>query len=259
MESVNFIRGYGKVNPSEDQTFQFQTPQKPIPKNKSNITTIISITIFLLVIIGAIIGVIIHSSNPSKNQETGQTQNPSASLVTKKSCEMLKIVCNVTQHQDLCFNSIYPIYELLNNPKPTPILFYNISLQVAITQIKNLSSLPESLMKQTNDPGTKSALTDCISLFDDSLTQFNNSFTQMNLSPGESKTLTEMKISNMQTWMSAALTDQETCLDGLREMSSRIVEDVEVRVHDTEMYMGISLAILNNLSWLVEKLGFVMN
>ena len=249
METLNFFKGYGKVNPIEDHHQQEASskPQNPktIPNpNRSNITKIflISLTLVLiLVICGALIGSLIHlSSSPSS--------------LGSDSAESLRTVCAVTQHPDSCFATIS---SLNNPPKPDPVHFYNLSLQVTIQELKNLSSLPESLIPRSNDKRTESALRDCASLFDEAVSQLGRSFDEMKVGPDE-KVLSEMKISDMQTWISAAMSDQETCLDGLEEMESSLVDEVKVKVRDSKDYMSNSLAILNNIKPLLQKFGLTM-
>lgn len=70
--------------------------------------------------------------------------------------------------------------------------------------------------------------------------------------------LTEMRISDLQTWISAAMTDQDTCLDGLAEMGSTAVGDFKLKVQKSQEYMSNSLAILNNIESLLQKFGLTM-
>lgn len=79
----------------------------------------------------------------------------------------------------------------------------------------------------------------------------------MRVSPGE-KALTEMKISDIQTWVSAAMTDQDTCIDGLEETGSPAVDELKTRMHKSQEYMSNTLAILNHIQSLYDKFGLTM-
>ncbi|KAL0342616.1 UNVERIFIED_CONTAM: putative pectinesterase/pectinesterase inhibitor 26 [Sesamum calycinum] len=72
------------------------------------------------------------------------------------------------------------------------------------------------------------------------------------------KALTEMKISDLQTWISAAMTDQETCLDGLAETGSTALDEFKLKVQKSQEYMSNTLAILNNIQSLFDKFGLTM-
>ncbi|KAF6170263.1 hypothetical protein GIB67_013238 [Kingdonia uniflora] len=81
--------------------------------------------------------------------------------------------------------------------------------------LKELSPLPENyhqrLMMNTSS-STKEALRDCETLLSDAIDQVNTSISRMNDS--------EAKMYDIRTWVSSAMTDEETCLDGLEETSS---------------------------------------
>lgn len=247
MDSINFFKGYGKVNnPSGNQ--------QQAPSRRRRIILAASLAIFLTLIIAAMIGGLSYESateSPELEEGEQEQQNPSSD-----SGESLKTVCAVTQHLDSCINSIS---SLNDPPKSGPVHFFNLSLQVSLRELTNLSSLPKDLISRSNDQRAEPALKDCVNLFDDSLSQLNNSAELMKVvaAPGE-KLLTEMRISDMQTWISAAMTDQETCMDGLDEMGSTVVDEVRARVQKSNEYMSNSLAILNNLKSLVEKFGLKM-
>lgn len=244
MESINLVKGYGKVNPSEDPS---SFPNRRAA-HKRRLTIALCLTLFLTLLICASVGAFIQASNSD-----GHTPSNSA--------DSLKIVCAVTQHPGSCFDSIS---SLNNGPgpgsgsKPDPEQFLNLSLQATVRELTNVSSLPKTLISKVNDPGTVSALKDCISLFDDALSQLNQSAELLNVGPGESA-LTEMKVKDLQTWISAAMTDQDTCLEGLDEMGSPLLGDVKARVQNAKEYMSNTLSILSNMPNLLQKFGITMH
>ncbi|XP_027122345.1 pectinesterase 1-like [Coffea arabica] len=244
MDSINFFKGYGKVNNPAGN-------QQPASNRRRRILLAASLAVFLTIVLGAMIGALIYES-ATEPPESEEEQLPASD-----SGESLKTVCAVTQYLDSCINSI----SALNDPpKSDPVHFFNLSLQVSQRELASLASLPKTLISKSNDRRAESALKDCVNLFDDSLSQLNRSAELMKVAvvgPAE-KLLTEMRISDMQTWISAAMTDQDTCLDGLDEMGSTVVDELRTRVHKSSEYMSISLAILNNLKSLVEKFGLKM-
>lgn len=243
MESINLVKGYGKVNPTEDPA---SLPTRRAA-HKRRLTIALSLTLFLTLLICALVGAFIHASN------SGGRTPPS---VSSNSADSLKTVCAVTQHPGSCFDSISSLNS--SAPKPDPEHFLNLSLQATVRELTNVSSLPKTLISKVNDPGTVSALKDCISLFDDALSQLNESVELLNVGPGEDA-LTVMKVKNMQTWISAAMTDQDTCLEGLDEMGSPLLGEVKARVQNSTEYMSNTLAILSNMPSLLQKFGITMH
>lgn len=108
-------------------------------------------------------------------------------------------------------------------------------------------------------PKADPAMKDCAELFDDAASQLGRSAELICLAvgPGE-KVLTEMRISDLQTWISAAMTDQDTCLDGLAEMGSTAVGEFKMKVQKSQEDMSNTLAILNNIQSLCEKFGLTL-
>ncbi|KAL0416514.1 UNVERIFIED_CONTAM: Pectinesterase 3 [Sesamum latifolium] len=98
---------------------------------------------------------------------------------------------------------------------------------------------------------------DCAELFDDAASQLRRSAELICVGSGE-KALTDMKISDLQTWISAAMTDQETCLDGFAETGSTALDEFKLKVQKSQEYMSNTLAILNNIQSLFDKFGLTM-
>ncbi|KAK1363432.1 PMEI domain-containing protein [Heracleum sosnowskyi] len=128
--------------------------------------------------------------------------------------------------------------------EPDPALLFNTSLYISLTQLENISSLPQTLITDSTDTRTLSALHDCEILFDDAVTQLNNSINSLTGGPGEVLAFTRTKIRELNAWISAAMTDQETCVDGLEEMGSTVCDEVRVKVQLSKQCMSDSLAIL---------------
>lgn len=228
MESINFAKGYGKVNPAEDN------PDSP-PNRRRLIA--FSLAVFLTLAIAALISVLIHESAANSD---GSEQSQLAS----NSADSLKTVCSVTRYPDSCISSISP---LNSPPSNNPFQFFNLSLHASLLEVSSLKS-------QLPEPIAEPAMKDCAELFDDGASQLGRSAESICVGPGE-KLLTEMRISDLQTWISAALTDLDTCLDGLEEMGSTAVGEWKVKVQKAKECISNTLAILNNMQSLFQKFG----
>lgn len=76
---------------------------------------------------------------------------------------------------------------------------------------------------------------------------------------GKELVLTKEKITDIQTWISAAMTDQETCIDGLDEMGSTVSDNVKSELQSCKESTTISLAIIANMQNLLQKFGLTMH
>ncbi|KAK6122982.1 hypothetical protein DH2020_043281 [Rehmannia glutinosa] len=234
MESVNFFKGYGKVNPLEDH------PINPSPKHRRHRIIALSLAVFLAIIIGSLVAVLM-------NKSASESEKPDPSQLASNSGDSLKTVCAVTRYPDSCFSSISP---LNSPPSSNPLRFFNLSLHASTIEVSRLKNL-------VTEPTAETAMKDCAELFDDAASQLGRSAESICVGFGE-KVLTEMKISDLQTWISAAMTDQETCIDGLEEMGSTAVGEFKMKVQKSQEYMSNTLAILNNIQSLFKKFGVTM-
>ncbi|KAG5228367.1 pectinesterase [Salix suchowensis] len=234
MESINLFRGYGKVNPHLED----QSPHHQYTSSKRRILIFsVSSILLLTLIIGLALAALIHESN-SESEE-------SLYLSSSNPAESIKTVCDMTQYPSSCFSSI----SSLNSPaKPDPEVIFKLSLQVSISDLKNLSSFLISF----NDVSSQAAVKDCVSQFDDSLSRLNDSLSAMEVGPGE-KMLTLEKVKDIQTWVSAAMTDQDTCIDGLEEMGSKFLDEIKAKIERSKEFLSISLAIIAKMQALLEK------
>ncbi|XP_057806423.1 pectinesterase 3 [Salvia miltiorrhiza] len=235
MELINFAKGYGKVNPAEAEDNPPDSP--PNHQRRRIIAFSLAVFLTLTITITSLITVLIHES--AAESEPSQLASNSA--------DPLKTVCSVTRYPNSCFSSISP---LNSPPSNNPLQFFNLSLHASLLEVSSLKS-------QLPEPNTEPAMKDCAELFDGAASQLGRSAELICVGPGE-EVLTEMRISDLQTWISAALTDLDTCLDGLAEMGSTAVGEWKLKVQKAKEYISNTLAILTNIRSLSQKFGLAM-
>ncbi|KAJ6415236.1 hypothetical protein OIU84_004095 [Salix udensis] len=242
MESSNFFKGYGKVNPLPGDQSPYQQ-KSTASKRLILIISVSSILCFSLILALALAVLTRDQSNTEPDE--------SPSLASSNSAESIKTVCDVTQNPSSCFTSIS---SLNISTKPDPEVIFKLSLNVSITELKHLSSLFSGL----HDVNSQAAMRDCVSQFDDSLGKLNDSLLAMEVGPGE-KMLTLEKVKDIQTWISAAMTDQDTCIDGLEEMGSVLPDEIKAKMERSKDFLSISLAIISKMEALLEKFDLKMH
>jgi pectinesterase inhibitor-like protein len=237
MDSIQSFKGYGKVDEVEEQAFRKRARRRLI-------ILIVSSIVLLTVIVAAVAGILIHkrnSSSPSSHSVPAPELTPAASL---------KTLCSVTQYPNSCYSSI----SSLDTTNTTdPVVLFKLSLRVAINELSNLANdLPAKLIAGTNDTKLKSALTLCQGLFEDAVDRLNDSISAMEVGQG-GKLLSSAKINDLETWLSATLTDQETCLDALQELNSTLVDDVRTAMENSTEFASNSLAIVAKILGLLSN------
>lgn len=89
------------------------------------------------------------------------------------------------------------------------------------------------------------ALGDCISQMSDSIYELTKTLSELkNIRRGN-----EFKwhLSNAETWVSAALTDEDTCLDGFKEINEQVRSDVKRAITNVAKVTSNALYLINRL------------
>ncbi|KAF8037256.1 hypothetical protein BT93_B0230 [Corymbia citriodora subsp. variegata] len=243
MESVNVLKGYGKLGSPEAQTpHHHRAAKRPLI-----VALTISSVVLLTISLGFLVGALIRESNAEESESRS---------LRSSSAQSIRAVCSVTQHQDSCFASIS---SLNSSVKPDPEAIFELSLRVCVNEVSNASLFVRNLVKSSNDARSKGALGDCAGLLEDAAGRLADSVAAM-AGPGEDKAaLTELKISNIQTWVTAAMTDQETCLDGLQEMGSTVLDEIRDRLSRSREFMSNSLAICAQMNAILDRFEMGMH
>lgn len=110
-------------------------------------------------------------------------------------------------------------------------------------------------MKKTNDARVKFALDVCQVVFDDAVDKLNDSLSSMAVADqGQKINLSPAKLDDLKTWLSTAITDQETCLDALDELNATaLLGETKNRMKNSTQYAS------NSLSIVAKVLGILAN
>ncbi|KAJ6704142.1 PECTINESTERASE 1-RELATED [Salix viminalis] len=235
MDSINSFKGYGKVDEAEQQAFRKKT-------RKRLIVVVVSSVVLLALIIGAVVGVVMHNRN--NNSSSNPVPPPELTPATS-----LKAVCSVTQYPSSCFSSISAL-ETGNTTDPE--VLFRLSLHVAVNELSKLKDYPDKLIQSIADPANQKALNVCTTVFDDALDRLNDSVSSMTVGEGE-QILSLSKMNDLKTWLSATITDQETCLDALNELNTTkyfnqtLVDQVKTAMENSTEFVSNSLAIVTKI------------
>ncbi|KAL0372738.1 UNVERIFIED_CONTAM: Pectinesterase inhibitor 3 [Sesamum calycinum] len=110
-------------------------------------------------------------------------------------------------------------------------------------------NLPGERLRQVDysaDHRAAVALHDCFTVFGDAVDQIRGSLKQMRKLTGTGEEL-RFQMSNVQTWMSAALTNEDTCVDGFQDVADGPVKmDVCDRTVKVKEVTSNALALVNS-------------
>nr|GME12349.1 pectinesterase/pectinesterase inhibitor U1 [Ipomoea batatas] len=136
-----------------------------------------------------------------------------AGEVNSLSFSIIKSSCGSTRYPDLCYSSLASNPEVskkVRSKKDVIELSLNNTIKVAETNRANVQKLMVSTTNYTKRE--KIALSDCLETIDQALFQLNTALQDLRLYP--TKKSIAAHADDLKTLMSAAMTNQETCIDG---------------------------------------------
>ncbi|KAJ0248394.1 Plant invertase/pectin methylesterase inhibitor superfamily protein [Hirschfeldia incana] len=231
MESINTLKGYDKVSDQENQIPPSPLPEPPSSPRKTLIiatVTIVSLLLILALTAGAF------------------TRPPSPTVSSNSS---LNTVCAVTPYPQTCFDALS---SSLKESDPESIL--ELSLRIASEKASALSTSFRSIDDMPGEPAVK----DCAKLYADAGSQMNESLseivTEKEKEKGGGNWMTEKVVGDVKTWISAAMTDGETCSDGLEEMGTVVGNEIKKEMVMMNQMMSVCLAIVSEMKKLLVVL-----
>ncbi|KAF8014913.1 hypothetical protein BT93_H0649 [Corymbia citriodora subsp. variegata] len=152
--------------------------------------------------------------------------------------------CSVTRYRDLCVRSLA---SFSSSAKRSPSRWARAGVSVTLSEVKNTARYLQKVKTSGSMRGRNgAALLDCLECFQDAVDNLHKSL-------GVLRKLTrndfDTQMSDLLTWMSAALTDEDTCLDGFDgQKVGRVVKAVKSRVQRVTYYTSNALALANKLA-----------
>ncbi|CAJ2676114.1 plant invertase/pectin methylesterase inhibitor protein [Trifolium pratense] len=162
--------------------------------------------------------------------------------------EYIRSSCNTTLYPDICYTSLS---RYANAVQQNPGQLARIAIAVSFSKVHRTASYLSNLTRVADYSGNSRAalaLRDCFSNLDDAVDEIRGSIKQMRQlgAAGSGTNSFLFQMSNVQTWMSAALTDEETCTDGFQDVEDcPMKSDVEKRVTKVKKFTSNALALVN--------------
>ncbi|CAK9134274.1 unnamed protein product [Ilex paraguariensis] len=158
----------------------------------------------------------------------------------------IRTSCETTLYPDLCYTSLS---GYANAVQQDPARLARVAIGVSLSKARHMSAYVANLTRRADygdQPRAAAALHDCFSVFGDAVDQIRGSLKQMRQLGGSGESL-RFQMSNVQTWMSAALTNEDTCTDGFDDVpDGSLKSDVCDRVVRVREVTSNALALVNS-------------
>ncbi|GJT00155.1 probable pectinesterase/pectinesterase inhibitor 61 [Tanacetum coccineum] len=229
---------YGRLNPKSQHKPEHEStsdqPNNPNPKSKSKLKLLFTVA-FILIVAAAVSVTLAVTLRPKSSGESG-------SSIHHKPTKAISRVCSRTLYQNLCVNSLVEFPgSLIASEKE----LVHISVNVTLQRVGKAYDTSTDINNLAMDPRVRSAYSDCLELLDDSVDQLRSSL--MSVAPSalsESSSASRAGTSDdIITWLSASLTNHDTCTEGLSE-----AEDGEVKNLMKDKLKDLSELVSNSLA-----------
>ncbi|KAK6921630.1 Pectinesterase inhibitor domain [Dillenia turbinata] len=170
----------------------------------------------------------------------------SSDSIDANATSFIRKSCGATLYPDLCYSSLSGYSSAVQE---NPGQLARVAVGVSLSKARSMAAYLSNVSRQADygaEPRVASAVHDCFSTMSDAVDQIRGSQKQLrHLVPGAA--LFRLQMSNVQTWMSAALTNEDTCTDGFEDVPDGPTKtDVCDRVSRVAKFTSNALALVNN-------------
>ncbi|CAN1258728.1 Pectinesterase inhibitor 10 [Linum perenne] len=185
---------------------------------------------------------VITSIAASPSPDSSRRLNPEA--------EFIRTSCNSTLYPKRCYITLSPYAaEVGSDPKKLSLKALNVTLKVTKSASRLMKRM--SRIKGLNHRAA-AAVADCMEEVEDAVEELGNSVAEMGGVPSQGPEFCRV-ISDVQSWVSAAETDDDTCTDGFDEADSsaaaavnrNVKRIVERHVGRISRFTSNALALVN--------------
>ncbi|KAG7587870.1 Pectinesterase inhibitor domain [Arabidopsis suecica] len=183
-------------------------------------------------------------SSLSPSSPPPSSLSPSSSTYSNQtSLDYIKTSCNLTLYKTLCYNSLYPYASKVHsNPHKLAVTALNLTLSSA----KSASKFVKNISHRGGLTRLEAvAVADCVEEIEDSVISLQDSIRELDSINYKDSAKFEMVMSDVETWVSAALTDDETCMDGFSRVKTAVKDLVRRHVVEVVRLTSNALALIN--------------
>ncbi|GJS00658.1 putative pectinesterase [Tanacetum coccineum] len=167
-------------------------------------------------------------------------------MTTKTYTDFVKTSCNATTYPSVCLTSLLPYATAV---KSNPLRLVKQALSATLKSASTTRSTISKLAKAKNvTKGDAAVLKDCIEDIQDSIGEIKDSLTAISkLKSSQDK---KFVLSNAQTWTSAAITDEYSCVDGMEDedVSEVVVTKIKTSIVSVARLSSNALSLINHLN-----------
>ncbi|XP_047960601.1 pectinesterase-like [Salvia hispanica] len=202
----------------------------PSSKKKVIIAAVASV-----LLVGAIVAVVLTTRGSSEEA------HPEVESTTKA----VDSICAPTRFQETCHASL----EGVNTTDPKKLI--EAAIDVAIKKVGHALSESSILKEAATDPMTKGAYEVCREVLEKAVWDLERAVDKISSFDGSNM---KAFVADLRSWMSAVITDQETCIDGFQNTKGETGEKMKNLLKTARELSSNGLAMVTDISEFLETL-----
>lgn len=230
--------GYGRLGSAELKNpgeFNPSTSNSSITVNKksSKLRFLLIFAVTLIVASGVSVAVLLgirDKSDGGSQAEMSHHQKPS---------QAMSRACSKTRYPDLCVNSLL---DFPGSVTASTSDLVHISVNMTLQHFGRALYTSTEINNLQMDSLTRAAYDDCLELLEDSVDQLSRSLTSV-VPLQKSNGQAVGNNNDVLTWLSAAMTNQDTCTEGFEGVNSKVKNEMVDRLKDLSELVSNALAI----------------
>ncbi|MBA0593607.1 hypothetical protein Gorai_010542, partial [Gossypium raimondii] len=226
---------YDRLRPSEPGSSgvtQQQNHEEPKAKNNKRKIVILSVIALTMIVASAVCAGLVIGL-----REAGA--DPVGTQVRRKPTQAISKTCSRTRFPNLCVNSLLEFPgSLTANEQDLVHISFNMTLQ----HFSKALYLANSISFVQMDPRVRSAYDDCLELLDDSVDALSRSLSSI-IPSQDGGNNGGGSPQDVMTWLSAALTNHDTCTEGFDGVSGTVKDQVTDKLKDLSELVSNCLSI----------------
>ncbi|KAF3432822.1 hypothetical protein FNV43_RR23924 [Rhamnella rubrinervis] len=232
--------GYGKLGPSDPGGTSRQLNQSEEgtsyvpPRTRSRKKLILLSIVAIVLIVASAISAVFLIGVRTKASGSG------GSVLHRKPTQAISRTCSKTRFPSLCVSTLL---DFPGSLKASEQDLVHISFNMTLQHISKALYFTSGISYLQMDPHVRTAYEDCVELLEDSMEALSLALNSIVPSDGTASQLNEGSIQDIMTWLSAALTNQDTCTEGFSDLSGNVKDQMAERLKDLSELLSNCLAI----------------
>ncbi|KAH9652851.1 Pectinesterase inhibitor 3 [Citrus sinensis] len=159
--------------------------------------------------------------------------------------DLVRSSCAHASYPAVCLRTLSSYKGAAETPRDLAQAAVNVSLSRASKVSAYLSQVSSNVNKgKSTNKRERLALSDCVEQISDSVEDLSKTLNELKHLKGDTFS---WQMSNAETWVSSALTDEDTCLDGFEDVDSKVKSDVKRKISNVARVTSNALYMLTRL------------